>query len=162
LPETILASPSRANLAARPKLANQLFVVAGTDKAVPLANPTDLALDPKNPVAALGTLTDGRFTAIFFDGHIEMIDAKIEPAKLVAMIGPDVEMAATTFVPTPPMAPHLPIRTWTDVQGRKLEARLLKIDGDNVQLEKADGKPFSVPRDRLSQEDQDYVKSAFK
>ena len=177
-PGTLFGEKNADGLNAEQSARKILFVVAGRDKAVPFKNPTDLPLDSINPVAALGTLPDGKFAAIFFDGHIEMIDAKIEPAKLVEMIGPDEATAApadgnggttTGGAAKPPAAPIVPalrapgqLRTWTDVVGRKIEAKLLGLEMDNVRLEKKDGTPLSVPLSRLRQEDQEYVKGLEK
>ena len=51
------------------------------------------------------------------------------------------------------------IRTWTSTFGSKIEARLVRRSGDSVILEKADGKSLTVPMDKLSKDDQDYVQT---
>ncbi len=49
-------------------------------------------------------------------------------------------------------------RTWRDATGKfEVEAKLLSVEGDQVRLEKADGKVISVPVGRLSRADQDYL-----
>lgn len=52
------------------------------------------------------------------------------------------------------------MRVWSDASGSfKVEAMLLKIDGNNVVLKRKDGKELSVPIDRLSKADQAVVAS---
>ena len=54
-----------------------------------------------------------------------------------------------------------PIRTWTSGK-YKLEAKLVKIDGDYVVLEKKDGSTTRVETSRLDKEDKRYVERARK
>ncbi len=49
-------------------------------------------------------------------------------------------------------------RTWTDNQDRKIQAKLLSIQGDSVVLELADGREVPFPLAKLSAEDSVYVK----
>ena len=60
---------------------------------------------------------------------------------------------------TPPTkaASEAPIRTWTSAGGHTVEARLIRKKGDSVILEKTDGSNLTVPLDKLSKADQDYV-----
>ena len=46
------------------------------------------------------------------------------------------------------------LRTWTDTQGRQVEASFVKMIGDNIQLQTADGQFHQFPLARLSAEDQ--------
>jgi hypothetical protein len=49
-------------------------------------------------------------------------------------------------------------RTWNDATGAfSLEAEFLGVEDGKVKLKKSDGKTVSVPLDKLSKEDQDYV-----
>jgi hypothetical protein len=49
-------------------------------------------------------------------------------------------------------------RTWNDTTGVfSLEAQFAGVENGNVKLKKTNGKMVSVPLDRLSKEDQDYV-----
>lgn len=48
-------------------------------------------------------------------------------------------------------------RTWTDVNGREIEADLVNADTSTATLKKA-GKEFKFPFDRLSEEDRAYIK----
>lgn len=51
------------------------------------------------------------------------------------------------------------VRTWTDVQGRFINARLLHIDASKttIEIERADGVRFILPIARLSFADQQFV-----
>ncbi|MBN2024289.1 MAG: hypothetical protein JW809_16010 [Pirellulales bacterium] len=49
-----------------------------------------------------------------------------------------------------------PERTWTDVQGRTIQARFVRVEGENAVLLKR-GREISVPLARLSVEDQMFV-----
>ncbi len=49
-------------------------------------------------------------------------------------------------------------RTWTDSTGQfKVEATLVKVEGDKVTIEKADGKFLTLEKSQLSKNDQDYL-----
>jgi hypothetical protein len=51
------------------------------------------------------------------------------------------------------------LRTWTDVQGRTLSARLLQVlpGKSAIEIERADGSRFTLPVARLSYADQQFV-----
>ncbi len=51
------------------------------------------------------------------------------------------------------------IRFWTDVQNRKIEARMLGMEGEAVILELIDGRKIPYPLAKLSAADAEYVKS---
>lgn len=51
-------------------------------------------------------------------------------------------------------------RMWTDVQGRQVNATFVKIDGDNIVLQTADGVLHQFALSRLSPEDQTIAKAA--
>ena len=50
-------------------------------------------------------------------------------------------------------------RTWTDAQGRKVEAAFIKLDGDTIYIQTADGSVHPLPLSRFSAEDQAAAKS---
>ncbi len=53
------------------------------------------------------------------------------------------------------------LRTWTDSSGKfNVEAKFIRYDGKQVVLAKPDGKAIRLPLDKLSEEDQKYVKAA--
>ena len=53
------------------------------------------------------------------------------------------------------------VRTWTDVQGRTINARLLHIDSSKatIEIERADGVRFTLPLSRLSYADQQFIQN---
>jgi uncharacterized protein (TIGR03067 family) len=50
-------------------------------------------------------------------------------------------------------------RTWTSVSGQKAEAEFVKVDGESVVLRMANGSTTSFPIARLSEADQDFIKT---
>jgi len=57
------------------------------------------------------------------------------------------------------MTSGLESRAWTDTQGRKIDATLIRADGENVILKLKDGREVPFPLTKLSAADGDYVKS---
>jgi len=58
------------------------------------------------------------------------------------------------------MLSHLEARTWTDSKsGKKIEADLVKANGDKVTLKLANGRTAEMDIARLAQEDQDFIKA---
>jgi hypothetical protein len=51
-------------------------------------------------------------------------------------------------------------RTWTDIQNRKIEAELVKVDGDSVMLRLADGRELPYPLAKLSPEDRQVAEES--
>lgn len=51
-------------------------------------------------------------------------------------------------------------RTWTDIQGRQVTASFVRLEGDNIVLQTADGALHQFPLTRLSAEDQAIAKAA--
>jgi hypothetical protein len=54
----------------------------------------------------------------------------------------------------------LEARTWTDVQGRKIEAEFVSATATDVTLKLASGKDATLPLNRLSQEDLAYIRES--
>lgn len=53
------------------------------------------------------------------------------------------------------------MRTWRDASGKfSIEAKLIDANNSEVKLEKGDGKQVTVPRAKLSAEDQEYLNTA--
>lgn len=50
------------------------------------------------------------------------------------------------------------LRTWTSNDGRTIEARMLSANAAQVTIQRADGMQFTLPLDRLSQTDKDWVR----
>jgi peroxiredoxin len=58
-----------------------------------------------------------------------------------------------------PSAPSVTSRTWTDASGQfKIEAKFRGIIGKNVKLERADGSVTTIPLEKLSSDDQAFIK----
>jgi len=51
------------------------------------------------------------------------------------------------------------MRTWTDLQNRKIEARMLALEGESVMLELQDGRKVSLPLAKLCPADATYAHS---
>jgi hypothetical protein len=51
-------------------------------------------------------------------------------------------------------------REFTDSRGRVVQARVLRISGDKVTIERRDGKQFTVPISTFSQADQDFIRGS--
>jgi len=49
-------------------------------------------------------------------------------------------------------------RTFTDSRGRTVQARVLQVDGDQVTIQRRDGKQFTVPIANLSSADQEFLR----
>ena len=49
---------------------------------------------------------------------------------------------------------------FTDSRGRVVQARVLRISGDKVTIERRDGKQFTVPISTFSQADQDFLRGS--
>ena len=68
-----------------------------------------------------------------------------------------------TFAPTLALEYGGEERTWTDSTGKfKVQATLAGFDNKTVRLKKKDGKPITIPIEKLSQADQEYVRSSAK
>jgi hypothetical protein len=52
------------------------------------------------------------------------------------------------------------MRSWTDAQGRKIEAKMVSSTETEVVLELANGKKSTVPLDKLSEADRSYVRTS--
>lgn len=56
-----------------------------------------------------------------------------------------------------PLIPTASGRTWTDVMGRKLEGTLIAADEKEIVLRLGNGRNVTIPLDRLSPEDREYI-----
>lgn len=54
----------------------------------------------------------------------------------------------------PPLAQG---RTWTNLQGKKLEAAFIRLDGQKAVLKRSGGQTVSIPLSLLSREDRDFI-----
>jgi len=54
---------------------------------------------------------------------------------------------------------HAEYRAWTNTEGVKIEAQLVKAEGDNVTLRLHNGKVTTFPQAKLSDEDREFIKA---
>lgn len=66
-------------------------------------------------------------------------------------------LALTFLLSTAVLAPCSVARTWTDAQGRTVEADFVRATADSVTIRRDDGRLFDFPLDRLSAADRDFV-----
>lgn len=67
-----------------------------------------------------------------------------------------------TFAFTFCLVNHLEARTWTSLDGKTIEAELVKADESKVTLKRADGKTFDIVLNKLSTSDQKFVADKLK
>jgi hypothetical protein len=107
-------------------------------------DPIEIKLDGKWVLGKYRGTPSGKIIYVRVDGkdHMAFADAVRLPAGGKAQAPPKV-------------------RTWTDRSGKfKLQATLVRVDGDKVLLKRAgDGKEIAVALDKLSDADHKYLKS---
>ena len=64
-----------------------------------------------------------------------------------------LEVERVEDVPEPVVAPAEEFRVWTDVRGKTVEARLVRVENHIVVLEKRDGQEINIPIERLRESD---------
>ncbi|RBP47329.1 cytochrome c [Roseimicrobium gellanilyticum] len=104
------------------------------------------------------------------DDSDHMPPEKMMPDKDIAIIkswiaagasftkGGTAPVAAPT-APAAPAAPAAAMTTWTSADGRTIQAKKLRLEGENVILERADGQVFTLPISKLSPESQAAAKA---
>lgn len=109
---------------------------------------------------------------LVFEGH--PADAEFEKAvkkslKAVAAsgsssssLGPKPGSSPSSSPSIKPAKPTVLIaeRAWTNVDGKKIMAALVSVDGDNATFVKKGGKPFTYAISKLNEEDQATIKEA--
>ena len=78
---------------------------------------------------------------------------------LGAAIAPRIKTIGSTSTSRSTAQKSQGSRTWTDTQGRTVTGSIYSKSGDSIRLRTTDGKIITVRRDKLSQADQDYLKS---
>ncbi len=137
---------------------------------------------PPKPVYRVFTAATGQYTAGTFKSYsdgvviLEKKDGTEVKIKLKDLSKKDIayltenhyvtdqtdESGATQPVTTDETSQN-DLREFTDLTGKfKVQARLLRVNGDKAVLEKSDGKEIEVPLEKLSEADQEYVKSKSK
>lgn len=93
----------------------------------------------------------GRFTPTEFPPHIDRRRTHMKPMKtllaglFVAALGVSSAFAE--------------VRTWTDTQGRQVTATFVRLEGENIILQTADGALHQFPLTKLSADDQTFAKA---
>lgn len=91
--------------------------------------------------------------------------AEMPPLPAAAESQPTTDPVPQPFASDPPKPkkPEREARTWQDASGQfKVEATLKSMASGKVKLIKADGTEISVPVERLSDDDQAYIKAQMK
>lgn len=94
--------------------------------------------------------------------HIALIKAWI--AEGAALDGSRRTAAAATPAAAPTGAPAAgaALQNWTSVDGKSIQASFLRLEGENVVIQRADGICFSVPLSRLAPESQALARNGGK
>lgn len=71
-------------------------------------------------------------------------------------------VVAAPAAPAAPSAPAGPAATWTSSDGKAIQASFLRLEGENVVIQRADGVCFILPLTRLSPESQALAKNGGK
>jgi hypothetical protein len=94
---------------------------------------------------------------VFGGWHEDVIYLGIEPGE---QIEEPAESAAVTSAPGASAPTPQDFRTWTSADGNfTVEAKLVEMAGDQLTLERRDGKRITVPRGKLSESDIAYVRA---
>lgn len=91
--------------------------------------------------------------------HIAMVEKWI--AEGASIDGKKTAAAPTAPTPPPPAAAG-GAQTWTSTDGKTIQASFVRLEGENVVIQRADGVVFSVPLGRLSPESQAKAKNGGK
>jgi hypothetical protein len=71
--------------------------------------------------------------------------------------------AAATPAPSTPAAPDAPaMQDWTNTEGKVIQAAMLRLDGENVVLQMANGQTYNYPLSKLSAASQELAKRGGK
>jgi hypothetical protein len=132
----------------------------GTD--TPWSKPDEFVLEGKAPETLLGEEPAGGYIVVNRDGSVEQLPRAALVAKLSGKpAGETPAVGDPTAEPAPaegPLAGQEP-RVWTSGRS-KIKAVLVGAGDGKVTLKRIDtNREFTVPLERLSQEDQNYVRS---
>lgn len=162
------------------------FIDAGKGTAVPWTKPEAFKVASADPLASFGEEPAGGYVAVFVDGHVQSLSAEALKEYFAKETGtsdpdgdsasPDPEDGTDTGkpnildntgldVPTDdPDEPQDEVRVWKDATGKhSVKATLIKVASGKVTLKRVeDGKEVTLAFDKLSAEDQAYLKAKFK
>ena len=138
----------------RPQATEIIFIDAGKGADVHWAAPDAFEIDPGDPIAAFGEEPEGGYIAVYGDGHVERLSREQLEDNLKARY-------ADAQPTTEPETPEPVVRVWTAAGGAAtVKATLVKVEDGNVTLKRADtGKEVTLPVDKLSPEDQEYLQT---
>jgi len=107
---------------------------------------------------AVVLLSSGVVVALGADPPAKEGDEPTEPQ--FRAFGGEPGPVAVAPEPVAPPVPEIPPRKWTDSTGQySVRAEFVDVKDGTVRLKKENGKTLSVPLDKLSKADQDYVRS---
>jgi thioredoxin-related protein len=84
-----------------------------------------------------------------------MAEHDVHSLIMKSLLGTWICMAAVLMTPL-----HAEYRTWSNTEGVKIEAEFVKSEGDKVTLRLRNGRLSTFPVAKLSEADQDFIKSA--
>jgi hypothetical protein len=96
-----------------------------------------------------------------YEAGILLLGDDVVMDKTLGHAKPEPESVAPAAVPTfEPVTESDPDqRTWTSADGKfSVEAEFLSYGNDKVKLKKADGKVIDLPKDKLSDDDQEWLR----
>jgi hypothetical protein len=106
----------------------------------------------------------GKVLEISRNGWIK-VEVQLHSMRVTPTLPPDrIRPAAAAAKPAPKLPPEAaPPRTWTDNTGKfSIEATLEDVKDGQVTLKRTDGRKVTLPSERLSQADQDFLKDLQK
>lgn len=75
--------------------------------------------------------------------------------------GSPATIPATPAAPVTPAAPAdggAPMQTWTSADGRSIQAKFVRMEGESVVIQRNDGQKFTLPLNKLSPASQELAK----
>ncbi len=128
--------------------------------------PTILILNPDNE--KLGTLGSTDNAEVFISQMQKMVGKYDPKAAKKELVEKSVHESAVTTEKTPeaavasekePEQVKYSSRTWTNTEGKSVEATLVSFDDKTVVLQNVSGRKSKLPREKLSEADNEYLNS---
>lgn len=113
---------------------------------------------PRSSASALARLTPGQNVTIAGKCSGKMANVIMTDCRFYSPPAPEPEPSEPKRRQPPPK-PKPIVRTWTDSTGQfKIDAEFAGYAAGTVKLKKADGSIITLPMEKLSQEDQDWIR----